>query len=234
MKHPMISIILPTYNEKEGIISLLNNIHEVCRKISHEVIIVDDHSPDGTFRLLEQFARTHPWAHPLLHQSAPSLGASIGHGVKHARGDIIVGMDADGNHNPHTIPLLLRKLKEADLVIGSRFIPTGGMENGFRYWTSRAFNIFLRYVFGFPITDNTSGFYAIQKKKLLSLNLKKIFYGYGEYHLRLVWIAQKSHMNIQEIPVFYAKRLGGQSKSRFFPMIHTYLRVAHRLSQENN
>lgn len=94
---------------------------------------------------------------------------------------------------------------------------------------SLLFNAMLKYCFGFPIWDNTSGFYAIKKKTLLSLNPPSIYYGYGEYHLRLVYKAMEQRLRIIEMPVIYSPRVHGQSKSRLFIMLGIYLATAARL-----
>jgi len=220
--NPTLSIILPTYNESQNIIKIINTIHKVCKNISHEIIVVDDASPDGTYEKIKKF----PSVRSFLHPGTRGLGLSILYGIKNSRGHIILGMDADGNHDPHVIPHLLSSLQKADLVVASRFILGGGMSDTKRFWASFLFNNMLQRVFGFPITDNTSGIYAIHKIKLMSLGLADIYYGYGEYHLRLVWKAKKAGLTITEVPVYYGKRLGGESKSSLLVMIPTYLKTA--------
>ena len=87
------------------------------------------------------------------------------------------------------------------------------------------FNCFLRLI-GFPVFDNASGFYAIYKKYLEKLNLKSIYYGYGDYHLRLVYFARKNNFKIKEVPIKYGLRKSGQSKSKLLSMFILYLREA--------
>lgn len=228
--NPEVSIVIPTYNESESIIKLVSTIHNVCKKISHEIIIVDDHSPDQTARLLVHRFRQSPWFKCFLHPGRRGLGHSIGYGVAKARGRIIIGMDADGNHAPQIIPDMIRALMSCDMVVASRFLPEGGMPDRKRYLGSLWFNRLLAYMLRFPITDNTSGYYAIARASLLRLRPNSIYYGYGDYHLRLVWHARKAGLNIQEIPVFYAARIGGTSKSRLLRMLVSYLGEALRLS----
>ena len=153
-------------------------------------------------------------------------------GVQSAQGDIIVGMDADGNHDPVTLPSLIATLDSADIAIGSRFVSGGGMQNRFRFGLTLAFNLFLRKWYGFPIWDNTSGYYAIKRTTLTKLPLDDIYHGYGEYHLRLVYILSRKKAVLKEIPVYYRDRLYGQSKSVFRTMVKTYLRVARELQAQ--
>lgn len=220
-----VSIILPTYNESENIIKVVNMIHKICKNISHEIIVVDDHSPDKTLARVKNIR----WVRSFLHPGPRGLALSILYGIKQSRGSIIVGMDADGNHDPEVIPLLLQALQRSDLVIASRFVPKGGMTDKERFWASFLFNKMLQIVFRFPVSDNTSGFYAIRKTTLQTLHPKKIYHGYGEYHMRLVWIAKKAGLTITEVPVYYGNRLGGLSKSQLLPMMLSYFQEAIRL-----
>ncbi len=226
MKRPTLSIVLPTYNESQSIVKIIKTIHVVCKNISHEIIVVDDHSPDNTLTIIKK----NPSVRSFMHPGPRGLGLSILYGIKKAHGAIIIGMDADGNHDPSIIPTLIKKLNHADLVVASRFLKGGGMHSLIRYWTSFIFNLLLRIGFGFPITDNTSGYYAIRKSTLVhKLNPAQIYYGYGDYHLRLVWTARKIGLTIVETPIYYGKRFGGTSKSHFFSMSLAYLRVATQL-----
>jgi dolichol-phosphate mannosyltransferase len=235
MRSPTLSIILPTYNESTNIIKVIQSIHNTCKNTSHEIIVVDDHSADGTADMVRRHLKNTSWIRVFSHPGKRSLGASIGYGISQARGTIIIGMDADGNHNPHDILLLIKELRETDIVVGSRFLPSGGMHESLRYWTSYLFNLFLRAYFCFPITDNTSGFYAIRTATVRKLikHYPQIYTGYGDYHLRLVWHAAEKGLTIRERAVYYGKRHGGQSKSIARSMIWTYLHAAMQLTQKS-
>lgn len=232
----MISIVIPTYNERENIRGLINRIKKAMGRVLYEILVVDDESPDGTS---EMIARKNPRIHLLSHPQPRDLGRSILMGINTARGDVIIGMDGDGNHDPRYIPRLLDALQNADLVVGSRFINQKisnlkhQIPNKFKVLKSEiqnigsfVFNAFLKFYFGFPIWDNTSGFYAIRRKTLQSLNPPSIYYGYGEYHLRLVYKAMQRRLHIVEVPVIYPPRLHGQSKSRLGRMFVTYVHTA--------
>lgn len=230
----MISIVIPTYNERENIRGLINRIKKVLGRVLYEIIVVDDESPDGT---AEMIARKNSRIHLLSHPQPRDLGRSILMGINTARGDVIIGMDGDGNHDPRYIPRLLDALEHADLVVGSRFVHPDRFtsEESWLHFVQPAtvrgvfsflFNVILKYCFGFPIWDNTSGFYAIRKKTLLSLDPPSIYYGYGEYHLRLVYKAMQRRLRIIEVPVIYPPRLHGQSKSRLGRMFVTYVHTA--------
>ncbi|VVA44119.1 conserved hypothetical protein [Candidatus Roizmanbacteria bacterium] len=231
-----ISIIIPTYNERENIIDLINTIRTILNgdNIRFEIIIIDDNSPDKTAKMVNNEFGQDETVRLFIRKNERSLGTAILFGIKKAKGDIIVGMDADFNHPPEKIPELLSNLKQTDLVVASRFIKGGGMEDRVRYIFTYFFNLFLKYFLGFPTMDNMSGFYAIRKEKLWQLPINKIYQGYGEYHLRLVYLAKKYGLSIKEIPVFYPKRKHGQSKTNFFKIFFQYLFVAFDLKLRND
>ena len=156
------------------------------------------------------------------------MGLSIGRGVEEAKGKVIVGMDADGNHDPRDLPVLLSEhARGTQLVVASRFVGEGGMK-GWRMLPTLLFNGTFR-LFGLPIWDNTSGYYAIDKADLVKLGLSKIYFGYGDYHLRLVFAAASRRYSIVEVPTRYQPRLGGASKSKLLAMAVDYLKVAYQL-----
>lgn len=231
MKSIFLSIIIPTYNEKDGVISLIEKIcDELARKkYVFEILVIDDDSPDQTGYIVRRRFRRDPHIRTYIRNTDRSLGKSILFGVENARGNIIIGMDGDGNHDPSVIPHIIRKLAHSDLVVASRFVKGGGMEDRFRFLASWCFNAWLRLLYGFPIWDNTSGFYGISRDTLMTLIPSHIYYGYGEYHLRLVYYAHISGLRIKEVPVFYPNRQSGQSKSRLPTMVATYLHTARTL-----
>jgi dolichol-phosphate mannosyltransferase len=219
-----ISVIVPTYNESAGILAFLRRLKKVLNRLkknySSEIIIVDDNSPDETTKIIKEKYRNDNSVKVLIRKGGRNLGRAIGLGIQKAKGEIIVGMDGDGNHPPEKIPFLIKEMKNYDLIQASRFIKGGGIEKTtdcFRHLASLSLNSFFK-ILGFPIWDSTCGFYAVRKKKLKILNLKKIYYGYGEYHLRLVYYAQKNQFLIKEIPFIYKKRIAGMSKSNLVKM----------------
>ena len=224
------SVILPTFNEREAIVPHVEHVSQVLAKAGykHEVIVVDDDSPDGTAEVVRQAGKKNKNIKVLVRTKNHGLGLSIGDGVKHATGDVIIGMDADGNHDPEDMPAMLKSLSgDVKLVVASRFKGNGGMK-GWRMLPTFLFNGMFR-LFGLPIWDNTSGYYAVRKDDLVTLGLKRIYYGYGDYHLRLVFYAAKAGWKMVEVPTTYQARLGGQSKSKLLNMAVEYTREAWRL-----
>lgn len=230
-KREKVSLIIPTYNEKNNIILLIKRIKTILnkRKFRFEIIIIDDNSPDKTSQNIKTAFKQNNEIRLFVRKKVKELASAILFGIKKARGSIIVGLDADFNHPPEKIPDLVSALKNSDLVIASRFVKGGGMDNKWRYYLTYAFNLFLHRILSFPIMDNMSGFYCIKKVKLCKLPLEKIYQGYGEYHLRLVYLANKYDLRIKETPVYYKKRRFGRSKSNLFKLFFKYLKVAFLL-----
>jgi dolichol-phosphate mannosyltransferase len=225
-----VSVILPTFNEKDAIVPHALHVSKVLTKAGyrHEVLVVDDDSPDGTAAVVRKAGIKNKNITVLVRKSNHGLGLSIGDGVRHAKGNIIIGMDADGNHDPDDMPNMLKHLQgETKLVVASRFKGDGGMK-GWRMIPTFLFNGMFR-LFGLPIWDNTSGYYAIKKTDLEKLGLTKIYYGYGDYHLRLVFYAARAGYNMIEVPTTYQARIGGESKSKLGKMAIEYTKEAWRL-----
>lgn len=225
-----VSVILPTFNEREAIVPHAEHVSKVLAKAGykHEVLVVDDDSPDGTAEVVRKAGTKNQNIRVLVRKKDHGLGLSIGDGVRKARGNIIIGMDADGNHDPEDMPNMLKHLQgETKLVIASRFKGNGGM-SGWRRLPTFLFNAMFR-LFGLPIWDNTSGYYAVHKTDLVQLGLERIYYGYGDYHLRLVFYAAQAGWKMVEVPTTYQARLGGQSKSKLLQMAIEYTKEAWRL-----
>jgi dolichol-phosphate mannosyltransferase len=244
---PLVTVVLPTFNERDNIIDLVNAIEQELTPLAvgYEVLVVDDNSPDGTaqavrdhFALAEVGERV--WSGKLgnlgsvrvvVRVQDKGLAKSIRHGLEVARGSTLVVMDTDFNHDPAMIPQMVDLLRYYDLVIGSRFVMRGGMEDALRYKLSFAYNIFIRALFRTQIQDNLSGFFAIRRERLFELVplFDKIFYGYGDYFIRLLLAAWRRDWKILEVPVFYILRRHGDSKTGFWRIFRDYTSAVIRL-----
>lgn len=239
-----VSVVLPTYNERDNICDLVDAICAVLSPAGYrfEIVVVDDSSPDGTaevvrrrYRLDEEGGRLP--RHPLgslrlfVRTQDKGLAASIRDGLILAQGQTLVVMDTDFNHDPGMIPQMVDLLRYYDLVIGSRFVMRGGMEDRLRYHFSQVYNIFIRVLFQTQIQDNLSGFFAVRRERLFSLAplFGSIFYGYGDYFIRLLLVAWRSDWKILEAPVFYILRRHGTSKTGFWSVFKQYTAAVLRL-----
>jgi dolichol-phosphate mannosyltransferase len=242
-----VSVILPTYNERDNIIDLIEAIRGELEQdnVRYEVLVVDDSSPDGTAQMVcDHFdlasTGAHEWEGALSEQGIcrvvvrnidKGLAKSIRYGLEIARGGTLVVMDTDFNHDPAMIPQMVDLLRYYDLVIGSRFVMRGGMEDSLRYSLSFAYNIFIRALFRTQIQDNLSGFFAVRYERLFQLApiFDKIFYGYGDYFIRLLLAAWRRDWKILEVPVFYILRRHGDSKTGFWRIFRDYTSAVIRL-----
>jgi len=221
-----ISVVLPTYNECKNIVDLIDAIEaEVSPLVTHlQIVVVDDNSPDGTAEVVQQRIQKSGQVHIDLHVRTEERGlaSAIKYGLQRSQGDVVVVMDTDFNHDPKMISQMIELLKYYDIVIGSRFVMGGGMEEELRYKFSFLYNLFIRVTIRTQIQDNLSGFFAMRRDKLMTLDLDRIFRGYGEYFIRLLYVAWRQHYKMLEVPVFYVLRRHGQSKSRFLNMLRDY------------
>jgi dolichol-phosphate mannosyltransferase len=217
------SIILPTYQERGNIVPLIEAIEANLIGLGdYEIIVVDDASPDGTADLVQERFGNDACVRLHVRRTERGLATAILCGLQQATGDVLVVMDTDFNHDPDMLPQMVEFLKYYDLIVGSRFVMGGGMEDGTRHLLSFLYNLFVRAVLRTPVQDNLSGFFAIRREKLRMLDLQRICYGYGDYFLRLLHVAWQCGFKILEVPVFYQLRRHGGSKSRFLGMLAGY------------
>jgi len=218
------SIILPTYNEKDNIVELVQAIHRFLEPqgFDYEVVIVDDDSPDGTADMVRAAFGDDDRVKLHVRTDEHGLATALRYGAEHSNGEVLVFMDTDFNHDPAMIPQLIKFLEYYDVVIGSRFVMRGGMEDSARYAFSFVYNLGLRFLFRTQVWDNLSGFFAIYRHKLLELDLDRIFYGYGDYFIRLLMVGWRRGWRMLEIPVFYRLRMHGHSKTQFLSIFTQY------------
>jgi dolichol-phosphate mannosyltransferase len=225
---PQVSIILPTYNEKENIVTLVSELRDGFRNRAYryEIIVVDDSSPDQTADVVRQSFSDDPNIKLIVRRENRGLANSIKEGMYSATGSVILVMDTDFNHKPADAILLFEIAQHVDVAVGSRFIFGGGMKSAPRYYLSFLFNVFLRVLLGTMMNDNLSGFFAIKRDSLHKLNPSKIFWGYGDYYFRLLLLSQEQRFKHVELPVFYGDRIHGESKTRFLRIFWDYTKAA--------
>ncbi|MBU1323259.1 glycosyltransferase [Patescibacteria group bacterium] len=233
-----LSFILPTFNEAGNIgklINAINNQEELSRH-KKEFIVIDDDSPDGTSREVKKLITKRYPVSLIVRKKTHGLAGAILAGIRKATGDVVVLMDTDFNHRPEDIARLLEPInkKQADLIIGSRYIPGGGMHlteaSRWQYWLSKWGNYFVnRWWLNLPVHESLSGFVAVKRDALDCLDLAKIFYGYGEYCIRLLSYCHRFGFMIKEVPVMYGLRQYGVSKSSLKRMVYYYLKTALEL-----
>jgi len=196
MSAKKISVILPAYNEKESLLKLIPAIHEALLDYKHEILVVDDNSPDGTHQAIldSKFS----YAKVILRETDRGFAKSIRCGIENSSGEVLAVMDSDFNHLPKYIPIMIDNIKYYDCVIASRFLyfPLEKHYSLFRIITRWMYNIFIRLVISSGVTENLFGFYAIKREVVQKLEFDKIFFGFGDYFIRLLFYLQKKNVSI--------------------------------------
>lgn len=210
-----IAMVVPTYNEAENLRSIVSRIRAAVPQI--DVLVVDDGSPDGTGQIADQLASEDQQV-TVVHRSVKEgLGAAYVHGFRIAlqRGYEVIGeMDADGSHKPEQLPLLLAALQDADVVLGSRWVPGGSVVNW--PWTrvalSRGGNLYARCLLGISLRDATGGFRLFRRAALEDINLATVqSIGYC-FQADLAWRALRAGLRVREVPIEFVERERGESK----------------------
>ncbi|MHB8055751.1 MAG: polyprenol monophosphomannose synthase [Candidatus Aminicenantales bacterium] len=211
------SVVFPTYNERDNIGPL---ILEVLKHTppNTEVIVVDDDSPDRTWKIVEDLRKTLPALRLIRRRNERGLTSALRTGIAAARGEIIVWSDCDFSMPPAKVEDLLAEIERGnDAAIGSRFIEGGGVrivhgsgDTLMAYLMSRTINGFVQRVLGRQIRDYTSGFIAVRKRILDRIPLKGV---YGEYFIDLVHRARKMGFAVVESPYLCVERRSGEGKT---------------------
>lgn len=216
-----IAVIIPTYNEKDNIEELISEILSLGIK-GLEVVVVDDNSPDGTGELVDELKKKSSKIHVIHRLGKQGLGAAYLEGFKYAldrQAEYIFEMDADFSHNPKRIPDFLGSIKEADLVIGSRYIKGGAMRVDFiRRLISWLGSLYARLILGVPIHDLTTGYKCFRRKVLESIDFSNIHASNYAFQIEMSYKVYKKNFRIKEIPIIFIEREKGKSKF-YFKMI---------------
>ncbi len=207
--HGLVSIILATYNEAENIGDMLAAIFSALPD-PLEVIVVDDNSPDQTWKLAEELSDRR--VKVIRRLNTRGLASAINRGIIESQGDYIGWMDSDMCHPPSLLPAMLAQLQHCDVVIGSRYV-LGGKDDraASRVLTSRLVNRLASLVLGKGVKDYDSGFILMHRHVLDSVSLSPS--GYGAYFIELMYACQRKGLKVVEIPYTFTDRLKGTSKS---------------------
>lgn len=227
-----IVVIVPTYNEKENIVTLIRQILRLNLNIN--IIVVDDNSPDGTGELVEAVAAADERVEVIHRAGKLGLGTAYIAGFKAgiaAGANLLITMDADFSHNPSYIPDLVRLAESYHVSIGSRYIPQGGVVNwGWqRRWLSWGANQFARRLLGLRAKDCTAGFRCYRTEVLQSIEFGQIFSNGYSFLLEMLFKCQQRGFTVGETPIIFANREQGYSKiskQEIFKAMYTVLRLA--------
>jgi dolichol-phosphate mannosyltransferase len=208
-------VCIPTYNEAESLELLVGRLRAAVP--TADVLIADDSSPDGTGDIADRLAAADPAVRVLHRTNKTGLGAAyqaaFGWGLDRDYGTL-VEMDADGSHQPEQLPRLLAALVDADLVIGSRWVPGGGVQNWpvVRQLISKGGNLYTRVALGTPLRDTTAGFRAFRRRTLLGIDLAEVASEGYCFQIDLAWRALSRGYVVVEVPIDFVERERGVSK----------------------
>lgn len=233
-----LSIVLPTYNERENVVLLLAELEQVLRS-GYEAIVVDDDSPDKTWQAVEQFAQSRDNVKLLRRINERGLTSALNAGLKMARGRLVMWMDVDLSMPPAKIPELLQAIDNgADVAVGSRYVNGGGDARAVnalltvQLMLSKALSILGGWMLGCRFRDWSSGFIVLKRELLDGYQLRG---DYGEYFIALIYyLIKRRRANVVEVPYVLIPRERGESKTAtnlwgFFRRGHKYLRMIWRV-----
>jgi dolichol-phosphate mannosyltransferase len=209
-------LVLPTYNEAENIEPIVRAARAQLRE-GDRILVVDDNSPDGTGRIADRLAGEIEGVEVLHRPGKQGLGRAYLAGFRRALdggAELVLEMDSDFSHDPADLPRLIAAAHDADLVLGSRYVPGGSVTDWglLRKLVSRGGSWYARRVLGVGVRDLTGGFKCFRRSVLESLDLETVHAdGYG-FQIELTYRAINARFNVVEIPIVFRDRRVGQSK----------------------
>ena len=225
------TLVLPTYNEAENLTEIVEAI--LANQIDDfKILIVDDLSPDGTGAIADQMAKKYPKRIEVIHRDGPrGLGQAYIAGFKHvlqSDAQLIGQMDSDFSHPPEKLPEMIAALKNADLALGSRYIPGGGVDRHWPIWRkglSRWGNFYTRSILGIPVRDTTGAFRMWRREFLERIPFEEVISNGYIFLVELLHLADLYGARFAEVPIYFADRKWGQSKMSFRIQIEAAYRV---------
>ena len=208
-------VVIPTYNEADGVEDLLGQA--LAADPDLHVLVVDDSSPDGTGDIVAKLAEQNDRVTLMTREEKQGLGKAYLAGFARGLGgpyDCFVEMDADLSHDPADLPRLIEAIGDADVVIGSRYV-SGGAVSGWsrgRHLLSWSANRYARTLLGFPTKDSTSGYRCYRREVLETLELAAIATEGYAFQVEMTYRSWQNGFRITEIPIVFRERASGQSK----------------------
>jgi dolichol-phosphate mannosyltransferase len=208
-------VVIPTYNERDNLEWIVERVRTAVPDV--DVLVVDDDSPDGTGALADRLAAADRQVTVVHRTEKAGLGAAYLHGFRVAldRGYDVVGeMDADGSHQPEQLPALLAALRDADLVIGSRWVPGGSVVNWplSRKVLSVGGNLYARVLLGIPLRDVTAGYRLFRRTTLERIDLATVESAGYIFQTDLAFRTLQAGLRVVEVPIEFVERVRGESK----------------------
>ena len=211
-------VVLPTYNEAANLPALADALWALPLP-TLGILVVDDASPDGTGRLADELAAAHPGRMRVIHRPGKlGLGTAYIQGFRRALecgAEVVVQMDADFSHSPNYLPDFITQLEDYDVVVGSRYVPHGKLDE--RWETGRVLlsawaNWYARRLLGIRVKDATAGFKAWRRNTLLGIGLERITSNGYVFQVEMAYVTERLGYRVVERPIYFEDRRIGQSK----------------------
>jgi dolichol-phosphate mannosyltransferase len=214
-----VMVVIPTYNEAENIRTLAGELLALDVP-GLEILIVDDGSPDGTGQIADEMADQHPGRVHVIHRAGKlGLGTAYVTGFRYAldhNAHIIVQMDADFSHSPTYIPAFVEKLESCDVVVGSRYVQGGRLDERWGWWryflSWWANSIWTRFTLGVKVKDVTAGFKAWRRETLVGIGLDRVRSSGYVFQVEMAYLTERLGYRVCELPIYFEDRRIGQSK----------------------
>lgn len=209
-------VVIPTYNEADNLEPLVQQIQQHANGL--HILFVDDNSPDGTGKLADAMSEKNSATVFAIHrQQKQGLGPAYVYGLKHAleKGyDVILQMDADLSHDPASLPMFLKQIETADLVVGSRYLRGVSVLNWDfkRLVLSKLATKYIQFITRLPLTDATGGYNCWRRETLESIGFENAFSNGYLFSAELKYKAYRKKFNVIEIPIVFTERDLGRSK----------------------
>ena len=208
-------VIIPTYNERDNVEKMIRAI--TALNLGLDILIVDDNSPDGTSEIIRALRKDLAHVHLITRNGKLGLGTAYVEGFKFAiqhRYDYVFQMDCDFSHDPQYLPLFFEAIKDADLVLGSRYVPGGGTRNWplTRQVLSRGGSLYARTILGLGIHDLTGGFKCFRRQVLETIDLDQVRSEGYSFQIEMTWRTLEQGFRVTEVPITFVERESGISK----------------------
>jgi dolichol-phosphate mannosyltransferase len=223
-----VAVLLPTYNERDSLPHVVRGVRRLVPDA--DVVVLDDNSPDGTGDVADRLADEDPQVHVIHREGKEGLGAAYLAGFRLALDegyDAVVEMDADGSHRPEHLSDLLAAAEDADVVIGSRWVPGGKVVNWapHRKALSVGGNLYVKVLLGMPVHDATAGFRVYRTDALRAMGLNDVASQGYCFQTDLTWRAVRAGLTVVEVPITFVERTTGESKMSLDVMTESLTRI---------
>ncbi|GJQ37410.1 MAG: dolichyl-phosphate beta-D-mannosyltransferase [Anaerolineaceae bacterium] len=225
-----VTIVIPTYNEAENLPRLVSALFSL--PLDLRLLVVDDNSPDGTGKLAEELSRKHHGKIEVLHRPGKmGLRSAYLNGFQKifdSDAQAIVQMDADFSHDPVVLSDMARMLESNDVVLGSRYVPGGSVDEKWpiwRKWLSAFGNFYARTILGLPLHDVTTGYRMWRTETLKQIPFERIHSSGYIFLVEMIYLTHCLEFKIGESPIYFADRRFGKSKMSFKIQIEAAIRI---------